>query len=136
MEGNYRKMGLGLMAVAGACFLAGIVGMTVEWSNRWTEPLQQLGWIFFVIGYLLLYLHSGREIIRPQMAKVAWLAGGISIVFFLLALIFNAASSTFETWYEAFETVGSIAMLVMLMSAIWSVGGMKKEEPSSPADGL
>ena len=135
MEGNYRKIGLGLMAVAGVFFLVGIVGMTVEWSNRWTEPFQQLGWIFFIIGYLLLYLHSGREIIRPQMAKVAWLAGCVSVVFFLLALIFNAASSDVKTWYEAFETVGSIAMLVMVMSAIWSVGGMK-QEPSSPADGL
>jgi hypothetical protein len=118
-----KKLGLGLLAVTGACWAVTIIGMIIGGSHRWTEPFQQLGWIFFMAGFLVLYLLTGREIIRPQLANLAWLAGAVAITLFLVALILNAASVVYKSWFEAFETAGSIAMLVSIMSAIWSVGG-------------
>jgi vacuolar-type H+-ATPase subunit I/STV1 len=97
--------------------------MIIGGSHRWTESLQQLGWIFFIAGFLVLYLLTGREIIRPQLANLAWLAGAVAITLFLVALILNAASVVYKSWFEAFEAAGSIVMLVTVMSAIWSVSG-------------
>ena len=74
-------------------------------------------------GFLVLYLLTGREITKPQLAKVAWLAGAVAIALFLVALISNVASEEFKSWFEAFEAAGSMAMLVSIMTAIWSVGG-------------
>lgn len=118
-----RKLGLGLLAVTGACWVVTIIGMIIGGSHRWTEPFQQLGWIFFIAGFLVLYLLTGREITKPQLAKVAWLAGAVAIALFLVALISNVASEEFKSWFEAFETAASMAMLVSIMTAIWSVGG-------------
>ena len=118
-----KKLGLGLLAVTGACWVVTIIGMIIGGSHRWTEPFQQLGWIFFMAGFLVLYLLTGREIIRPRLANLAWLAGAVAITLFLVALILNAASVVYKSWFEAFEAAGSIAMLVSVMSAIWSVGG-------------
>jgi hypothetical protein len=118
-----KKLGLGLLAVTGVCWVVTIIGMIIGGSHRWSESAQQLGWIFFIAGFLVLYLQTGREIIRPQLANLAWLAGAAAITFFLVALILNAASVLYKTWFEAFEAAGSIAMLVTVMSAIWSVGG-------------
>ncbi len=118
-----RKLGLGLLAVTGACWVVTIIGMIIGGSHRWTEPFQQLGWIFFIAGFLVLYLLTGREITKPQLAKVAWLAGAVAIALFLVALISNVASEEFKSWFEAFEAAGSMAMLVSIMTAIWSVGG-------------
>ncbi len=122
---DYKKLGFGLLAVTGACWIVTIIGMIMEGSHRWTESFQQLGWIFFVAGFLVLYLLTGREVIRPQLATAAWVAGAAAIAFFSVALILNAASVAFRWWYEAFEAAGSIAMLVTVMTAIWSVGGEK-----------
>ena len=118
-----KKLGLGLLAVTGACWVVTIIGMIIGGSHRWTEPFQQLGWIFFMAGFLVLYLLTGREIIRPRLANLAWLAGAVAMTLFLVALILNAASVVYKSWFEAFEAAGSIAMLVSVMSAIWSVGG-------------
>ena len=118
-----RKLGLGLLAVTGACWIVTIIGMIIGGSHRWTEPFQQLGWIFFIAGFLVLYLLTGREITKPQLATVAWLAGAVAIALFLVALISNVASEEFKSWFEAFEAAGSMAMLVSIMTAIWSVGG-------------
>ena len=118
-----KKLGLGLLAVTGACWVVTIIGMIIGGSHRWTEPFQQLGWIFFMAGFLVLYLLTGREIIRPRLANLAWLAGAVAITLFLVALILNVASVVYKSWFEAFEAAGSIAMLVSVMSAIWSVGG-------------
>ena len=118
-----KKLGLGLLAVTGACWIVTMIGMIIGGSHRWIEPFQQVGWIFFIGGFLVLYLRTGREIIRPNMAKLAWGAGAVAITLFLVALILNAASVTYKSWYEAFEAAGSIVMLVTVMSAIWSVGG-------------
>lgn len=120
-----KKLGLGLLAVTFACWIVTMTGMIIGGSHRWVEPFQQVGWIFFIGGFLVLYLRTGREIIRPNMAKLAWGAGAVAVVLFLLSLVFNAASVAYKTWYEAFEAAGSIAMLVTVMSAIWSVGGWK-----------
>lgn len=118
-----KKLGLGLLAVTGACWVVTIIGMIIGGSHRWTEPFQQLGWIFFIAGFLVLYLLTGREIIKPRLANLAWLAGAVAIALFLVALIANVASEAFKSWFEAFEAAGSMAMLVSIMSAIWSVGG-------------
>lgn len=118
-----KKLGLGLLAVTGACWVVTIIGMIIGGSHRWTEPFQQLGWIFFIAGFLVLYLLTGREIKRPNMANLAWGAGAVAIVLFLLTLIFNVASVAYKSWFEAFEAAGSIAMVATVMSAIWSVGG-------------
>ena len=120
-----KKLGLGLLAVTGACWVVAIIGMINGGSqfHRWTEPFQQLGWIFFIAGFLVLYLLTGREIVRPQLANLAWLAGAVAIALFLVALILNAVSAEYKSWFEAFETGASIAMLVSIMTAIWSVGG-------------
>jgi hypothetical protein len=120
---DYKKLGFGLLAVTGACFVVTIIGMLLGGSHRWTEPLQQLGWIFFIAGFLVLYLLTGREIIRPQLANLAWLAGAIAIGLFFVSLILNVASVAYKSWFEAFEAAGSMAMLVSIMCAIWSVGG-------------
>jgi FtsH-binding integral membrane protein len=121
-----RKLGLGLLAVTGVCWIVTIIGMIIGGSHRWTEPFQQLGWIFFIAGFLVLYLLTGREIIKPQLANLAWLAGVVGIALFFVALIFNVASEVYKTWFEAFEAAGSIAMMVSVMSAIWSVGGWER----------
>jgi hypothetical protein len=118
-----KSLGLGLLAVTFVCWVVTIIGMIIGGSHRWTEPFQQLAWIFFVSGFLVLYLQTGREIIRPQLATLAWIAGAVSIALFMVALILNAASPAYKSWFEAFEAAGSIAMLVTVMSAIWSVGG-------------
>lgn len=118
-----KKLGLGLLAVSGVCWVVTITGMIAGGSHRWTEPFQQLGWIFFIAGFLVLYLLTGREVIRPQLARLAWLAGAVAITLFLVALVLNASSVVYKSWFEAFESAGSIAMLVTVMSAIWSVGG-------------
>ena len=120
---DYKKLGLGLLAVTGVCWVVTIIGMIIGGSHRWTEPVQQLGWIFFIAGFLVLYLLTGREIIRPQLANLAWLAGAVAITFFFVALILNVVSVAYKSWFEAFEAAGSIAMVVTVMSAIWSVGG-------------
>jgi FtsH-binding integral membrane protein len=118
-----KKLGLGLLAVTGVCWIVTMIGMIVGGSHRWAEASQQLGWIFFMAGFLVLYLRTGREIVRPQLANLAWLAGAIAMALFLVALILNVASETYKTWFEAFEAAASIAMVVSVMSAIWSVGG-------------
>jgi hypothetical protein len=125
-----KKLGLGLLAVAGAFWIATFIGMLMESSHQWTEPVQQLGWIFFIVGFLVLYLRAGREIVRPQMAALAWLSGLIAMVLFLICVILNVTSETPEQWFEAFEAAASIAMLVSIMTAIWSVGGWKSEPES------
>lgn len=118
-----KKIGLGLLAVTGVCWVVTIIGMIAEGSHRWTEAFQQLGWIFFVAGFLVLYLMTGREIVRPQLASIAWVAGAVAIMFFFAALILNVASVLYRSWFGAFETAAAIAMLVSIMTAIWSVGG-------------
>ena len=118
-----RKLGFGLLAVTGVCWIVTTIGMIIGGSHRWTEPFQQLGWMFFVTGFLVLYLQTGREITKPRLANLAWLAGAVAIGLFLVALILNVASGAEKTWFEAFEAAGSIAMVVSVMSAIWSVGG-------------
>ena len=128
---DYRKLGLGLLSVPLVCFVVTIIGMVTESSHQWTEPVQQVGWIFFIAGFLVLYLLAGREIVRPQMAAVAWLSGAIAMTLFLICLILNLTSDTPETWFEAFEAAGSIAMLVSVMTAIWSVGGWEKDPEGS-----
>lgn len=120
---DYKKLGFGLLAVTGVCWVVTTIGIIIGGSHRWTEPFQQLGWIFFIAGFLVLYLMTGREIIRPQLANLAWLAGAAAIAFFLVALILNVTSVVYKSWYEAFEAAGSIAMPVTVISAIWSVGG-------------
>jgi FtsH-binding integral membrane protein len=97
--------------------------MTAGGSQRWTEPFQHLGWIFFVAGFLVLFLRTGREIGAPRLAGFAWMAGAVSMGLFLVALALNAASDALKTWFEAFETAGSVAMVVSVICAIWSVGG-------------
>jgi FtsH-binding integral membrane protein len=134
MEGedmDYRKLGLGLLGVTFVCMAVTIIGMISGGSHRWTEPFQQLGWMFFIAGFLVLYLKTGREIIRPKLANLAWLAGVIGMVLFLVALVLNVASETYETWFEAVEAAGTIAMMVSVMSAIWSVGGWEKSAEDS-----
>jgi FtsH-binding integral membrane protein len=134
MEGekmDNKKLGLGLMGVTGICWVVTIIGMSIEGSHRWTESFQQLGWMFFIAGFLVLYLRTGREIIRPKLANLAWLSGVIGMALFLVALILNVASATYKTWFEAFEAAGSIAMVVSVMSAIWSVGGWEKSATDS-----
>ncbi len=126
-----RKLGLGLLGGAGVCWVVTMIGMIVGGSHRWSETSQQLGWMFFIAGFLVLYLKTGREIIRPQLANLAWLAGVIGMALFLVSLIFNLASETYETWFEAFEAAGTIAMMVSVMSAIWSVGGWEKSDQES-----
>jgi membrane-associated phospholipid phosphatase len=121
-----KKLGLGLLAVTGVCFVVTIIGMIIGGSHRWTEPVQQLGWIFFIAGFLVLYLQTGREIIRPKFANLAWLAGAVAIALFSVALVLNVASEVYKSWFEAFEAAGSMAMVVTVMSAIWSVGGWEK----------
>ena len=118
-----KKLGLGLLAVTGVCWVVTMIGMFSGGSHRWIEPFQQLGWMFFIGGFLVLYLQTGREIIRPQLANLAWWAGAAAIALFFVALILNAVSDIPKSWYEAFEAAGSIAMVVTVMSAIWSVGG-------------
>ena len=128
---DYRKLGLGLLGVTFVCMTVTIIGMIIGGSHRWTEPFQQLGWMFFIAGFLVMYLKTGREIIRPQMANLAWLAGVIGMVLFLVALVLNVASEAYETWFEAVEAVGTIAVMVSVMSAIWSVGGWEKSDQES-----
>jgi FtsH-binding integral membrane protein len=118
-----KSLGLGLLAVTFVCWVITIIGMIIGGSHRWAESSQQLGWIFFIAGFLVLYLQTGREIIRPQLATLAWIAGAVSIALFLVALILNAASLVYKSWFEAFEAAATIAMLVTVMSSIWSVGG-------------
>jgi drug/metabolite transporter (DMT)-like permease len=122
-----KKLGFGLLGVTGVCWIVTTIGMIIGGSHRWTEPFQQLGWIFFIAGFLVLYLQTGREIRNPRLANLAWLAGAVAVVLFLIALILNVASEVSKTWYEAFEAAGSIAMVVTVMSAIWSVGGWTRE---------
>lgn len=125
-----KKLGFALLAVTGVCWIVTIIGMIVggDGYHRWAEPFQQMGWVFFIAGFLVLYLKTGREIIRPKFASAAWIAGGVAIALFLATLVMNAASEAYETWFEAFEAGASIAMLVAVMSAIWSVGGWSKEQ--------
>ncbi len=126
-----KKLGLGLLGGAGVCWVITMIGMIIGGSHRWSESSQQLGWMFFIAGFLVLYLRTGREIIRPQLANLAWWAGAIGMALFLVALIFNVASEAYETWFEAFEAAGTIAMMVSVMSAIWSVGGWEKSDQES-----
>lgn len=118
-----RKLGFGLLAVTGVCWIVTTIGMIIGGSHRWIEPFQQLGWMFFVAGFLVMYLQTGREITKPRLANLAWLAGAVAIGLFLVALILNVASEAEKTWFEAFEAAGTIAMTVTVISAIWSVGG-------------
>ena len=118
-----KKLGLVMLGGAGVCWVVTMIGMIVGGSHRWSETSQQLGWMFFIAGFLVLYLKTGREIVRPKLANLAWLAGVIGMALFLVSLIFNLASGTYETWFEAFEAAGTIAMMVSVMSAIWAVGG-------------
>lgn len=124
---DYKKLGFGLLAVTFVCWVITIIGMIIGGSHRWTEPVQQLGWMFFVAGFLVLYLLTGRQITRPDLASVAWFAGAVAIAFFGVALILNVASLVYETWFEAFEAAASIAMVVSVITAIWSVGGWKNK---------
>ena len=103
-----------------------IIGMAFGGPHRWSDPFQQLGWIFFIAGFLVMYMLTGREITRPRLANLAWLAGVVSIVLFLVALIFNVASDIYKSWFEAFEAAASIAMVVTVISAIWSAGGWER----------
>lgn len=119
-----KRLGFILLGGSAACWIVTFIGMIANGSQRWTEPFQQAGWIFFVAGFLVLYLMTGRDIVRPNMAKIAYIAGTVSMLLFLVALILNA-SSDFKSWYEAIETAASIAMLITVMTAIWSVGGWK-----------
>ncbi len=121
-----RKLGYGLLAVTFVCWVITMIGMFAGGSHRWTEPVQQLGWIFFIAGFLVLYLQTGREIIRPNLANIAWWSGAAAMALFLVSLILNVASEAFKSWFEAFEAAGSVAMVVAVMTAIWSVGGWEK----------
>jgi FtsH-binding integral membrane protein len=131
---GYRKLGFGLLGVTFACWIVTFIGWLTGGSQRWTEPFQQIGWMFFVAGFLVLYLLAGREIINPTMARVAWISGAVAIVLWFIALIFYAVSSAPKMWYEAFEAAGAICMLITVMTAIWSVGGYKNEQAKKPAD--
>ena len=126
-----RKLGLGLLGGAGVCWVITMIGMIIGGSHRWSESSQQLGWMFFIAGFLVLYLRTGREIIRPQLAQTAWISGIVAMVLFLVTLVLNMASEAYQTWFEAFEAAGSIAMLVSIMTAIWSVGGWEKSDQES-----
>ncbi len=64
-----KKLGFGLLAVTGVCWIVTTIGMIIGGSHRWTEPVQQLGWMFFVTGFLVLYLQTGREIRAPPPRK-------------------------------------------------------------------
>jgi hypothetical protein len=120
-----KKLGYGLLTLSAICFVVAIIGMIFGGSYRWTEPFQHMGWIFFIPGFLVLFFQvKGRKIINPDLSRLAWILGAVSIVLFLIALIFNAASASLKTWFEAFETAGSVAMLAAVVCAVLSIGDL------------
>jgi len=125
MEKMYsKKLGFALLGLSLTFFLVAIILMTSGGSSRWTEPFQHLGWIFFIPGFLVLFYQlKGRKVIRPGLSRLAWILGGASVVLFLVALLLNIAA-TYETWFEAFETAGSVAMLAAVVCAVLSIGDL------------
>ena len=81
-----RTLGNVLAVLAVLCFLVAIIGMAISGSHRWVEPLEELGWIFFVGCLLVLYLASAPETtLNLQWAKAAWAFGALSIALLLAA---------------------------------------------------
>jgi len=119
-----RTLGNVLAVLAVLCFLVAIIGMAISGSHRWVEPLEELGWIFFVGCLLVLYLASAPETtLNLQWAKAAWAFGALSIALLLAAFIANIAAVTYRYWFEAIETAGVVAMLATVLCAITARGG-------------
>lgn len=131
-KSSMRTAGLAFLGVTFACWIVTIIGMFTNGSHKWTQPFQILGWIFFIAGFLVLYLLTGREIVRPGFASAAWATGAMTIGLLAASLVIYATSSALEIWYEGLETVAYFVMLASIMSAIWSVGGWTTGPGSTP----
>lgn len=125
---NNRTLGNVLAILALLCFIVAIIGMAINGSPRWVEPVEQLGWIFFTACVLALYLLGGTgeedEPLKPQWANAAWAFGALAIALLVAALVANLASSTYKYWFEAIETAGLVCMVMTVISAVMARGGV------------
>jgi peptidoglycan/LPS O-acetylase OafA/YrhL len=119
-----------------ALFVASIIGMFSSSSPRWVEPVQEAGWIFFVLLLVMTYLldrgpeYKGAAYATPE--KVAWGFAAAAIASMLIAIIAGVASETRDSWVEAVEMVGTLCSLGLILIVVTIRRGRMKEE-SGPA---
>lgn len=123
-----KTLGNVLGVLAAIFFAIAIIGMATHGSHRWVEPFEEAGWLLFVGCVLALYLMARQapEDAGPGARKwesAAWGFGALAVVLFVVAIISNAAMATSESWVEAVELAGVLAMLVTIISAIYARGG-------------
>ena len=117
-------------------FVVAIIGMFTSSSHRWVEPVQEAGWIFFVLLIVATYLldrgpeYKGAAYTTPE--KVAWGFAAAAIACMLVAIIASVASETRDSWVEAVETAGVLCNLVLILIVVTVRRGRIKEE-SGPA---
>jgi len=117
-------------------FVIAIIGMFANSSQRWVEPVQEAGWIFLVLLIVVDYLldrgpeYKGAAYTTPE--KVAWGFAAAAIACMLVAIVASVASETRDSWVEAFEAVGILCNLVLILIVVTVRRGRIKEE-SGPA---
>ena len=117
---------IGIVAII--LFLAAAVGMFSNGSFRWVEPLEQAGLILFVGVVMLLYLieddEEYREAGRSSWLLAGWSFGVVAVALFLVAIISNLAvsQSVQPRWIEAVEVVGELALLALIIAAVYGRG--------------
>ncbi len=113
-------------------FVIAIIGMSTNSSQRWVEPVQEAGWIFFIVLIVVTYLldrepeHKGAAYTTPE--KVAWGFAAAAIACMLVAIVASVASETRDSWVEAFEAAGILCNLVLILIVVTVQRGRIKEE--------
>src|SRR4030042_5827889 len=113
-------------------FVIAIIGMSPNSSQRWVEPVQEAGWIFFIVLIVVTYLldrepeHKGAAYTTPE--KVAWGFAAAAIACMLVAIVASVASEPRDSWVEAFEAAGILCNLVLILIVVTVQRGRKTEE--------
>ncbi len=122
-----KQIGNLFAVLAILCFVIAIIGMAAGGSHRWVEPVEELGWIFFVGCVLAFFLLPERGAasgpsLDPSWVRIAWGAGAVAIALLLAALVGNLASTHYKYWLEALETAGLLGMFVTVLAAVMARG--------------
>lgn len=120
-----RNLAYIIAIVAIILFVAAAVGMFSKSSFRWVEPLQEAGLLLFVGVVMLLYLVEDEEEYeesgRSSWRIAAWAFGVLAVTLFLIAIISNIAVTTSiqPRWIEAIEVLGELALLALIIAAVY-----------------
>lgn len=125
----YRKITLNVLGAATiALFVAAIIGMAVQGSHRWVQPLEQAAWIAFILTVISLFLFavpgkSKLRVVSEMWKRRALVAAVIATAIFIASLIAYAVSAKPYAWIEALELAGILMMVATVISCVMATGG-------------